>query len=828
MKCFLCKEKSIFYFTVKLLIAHIKSAHVINNIKYFKCIEEDCLQQFSNLYTYKRHIVRVHEKEKNNSKNNTIIEQQRVEIVNSAEYISITEKHLCQDQCSNIIEQNCSIRATSCQQTCISDNYLENLTGLTFVLSLHNNNNFNRKNVLDIIKEIETKVTNPLAGIISKQILPLIENSKNKVLAANILDQIMHPFQSIETEYTFLRELESRGVFKKPIFYTINEEICEIILNHSPTLASNKVTGIIMPLEFQFKKYFESQNILQLTLENTERLSKCPTGSYENLINGEIWKRKIEHFEGKLTIPFVLFFDDFCIDNPLGSHAKEQSVCGVYYTFPTIPKNQISKLNNIFVAGFFKTKDISSHGNFFSIKPFINQIKNLETLGIEIEVGSKIYQIHFILAFVVGDNLGLNTYLGFSPSFNSNFYCRACKRNKSQMQSDIKEYENSLRNIENYITDVIINNEKLTGIKENCVFNEIDSFHVTYNFYFDIMHDLFEGVCKYDLTKILVNYIETSKYFTLDILNYRKQMFDYGETEIGNISPPFVLSTLKRDNLKMTARETMTFVNYLPLMIGDLIPEGDKLWDLLIVLIKIVDIVLLPHINEINIKNLEYLVSKHNSLYMKLFNEPLKPKFHFLLHYPTAIRKCGPLRHLWCMRFESLHKLNKTAAKATNSRVNIPFTLAIKAGLKFSHLLLNQIFFVNELTFQEANLCICNLHLLYKKIDNCSINIHLSEATCAQNVKFRGKTYKKHFYLTKSDRQSVLLYEIEQIILHKSELLFLCRQWYIDHFSEHFQAYIVSTHNNSFSLHHVHEFDGTPIHLHLIKNGKKAFRLKKN
>lgn len=213
-------------------------------------------------------------------------------------------------------------------------------------------------------------------------------------------------------------------------------------------------------------------------------------------------EKKIEIFEGKLSIPYILFLDDFCVDNPLGSHAKDQSICGVYYTFPTIPQHQLSKLSNIFVAGFFKTKDRSLYGNSFSIRPFINRIKNLETQGIKIEVLDKIYHIHFILAFVVGDNLGLNTYLGFASSFNSNYYCRACKRSKFEMQSDITEHENSLRTIDNYTTDIMTNNEKLTGIKENCVFNNIKSFHVTNNFYFDIMHDLFEGICRYDITKI--------------------------------------------------------------------------------------------------------------------------------------------------------------------------------------------------------------------------------------------------------------------------------------------------------------------------------------
>ena len=63
--------------------------------------------------------------------------------------------------------------------------------------------------------------------------------------------------------------------------------------------------------------------------------------------------------------------------------------------------HQQSKLNNIFDAGFLKTKDRSSFGNNFSIKPFINRIKRLESQGMEINVDNKTYHIYFVLAFVL-------------------------------------------------------------------------------------------------------------------------------------------------------------------------------------------------------------------------------------------------------------------------------------------------------------------------------------------------------------------------------------------------------------------------------------------
>lgn len=60
-----------------------------------------------------------------------------------------------------------------------------------------------------------------------------------------------------------------------------------------------------------------------------------------------------------------------------------------------------------------------------------------------------------------------------------------------------------LRTIESYERDVLINDISVTGIKEKCVFHSLNDFHVTTNFAVDIMHDLLEGVCNYDLTTLL-------------------------------------------------------------------------------------------------------------------------------------------------------------------------------------------------------------------------------------------------------------------------------------------------------------------------------------
>lgn len=60
-----------------------------------------------------------------------------------------------------------------------------------------------------------------------------------------------------------------------------------------------------------------------------------------------------------------------------------------------------------------------------------------------------------------------------------------------------------------------------TGIYNESILNPIVSFHVTHNFCVDFMNDLYEGVCDYDMCRIIKYFINSAKLFTLDTLNNR-------------------------------------------------------------------------------------------------------------------------------------------------------------------------------------------------------------------------------------------------------------------------------------------------------------------
>lgn len=66
----------------------------------------------------------------------------------------------------------------------------------------------------------------------------------------------------------------------------------------------------------------------------------------------------------------------------------------------------------------------------------------------------------------------------------------------------------------------------------------------------------------------------------------------------------------------------------------------------------------------------EYLPSRQDCFP----NHPLKPKHHYICHYPELILCFGPLIRLWTLRFESKHThiLNSVLTNDTTSRICLP------------------------------------------------------------------------------------------------------------------------------------------------------------
>ena len=553
--CFVCNLK---LSELEQLFVHLKSVHSIKSNSLYSCCVPNCKQRFSSFRSFSKHMklelqnndqISYNPPSTSINKNNISNNEDKIKFADANESI-----HYASD---NNIQP-------------INLNYL-NDHALQLSLHYYGKINFSRKDATEVQKNISV-LTNCIAKEIESKILtactdPLQIEIKNSLM--KIIDFCKNPFKNIDTEYKFLKHLKSNNLYEKSKIVTINNTIENTVINSSNTIDEKKVKGVLLPLKFQFRKYFELPGVLNSFLDNHNSMKSVT--EFSSFVNSTLWKKKVSLYQDKLVIPYFLYFDDFEINNPLSSHSS--SILGVYYSFPSAPHFLRSNLNNIFVAALFKSKDVKQIGNDRTFYNLIEEINDLETVGIEIQLHNQSLKVYFLLGLVIGDNLGVNCVLGFSKSFSALYFCRFCQNDKTITSKLCTEVIDSLRNKRNYDEDVAKHDFKQTGISEDSIFSTISSFHVVENYAVDMMHDLFEGICVYTMNHVILRLIDLG-YFNLETVNNRKQCFNYGNTEIGNISPPLKLKNVKHIKFKMTASKMQTFIHFFPLIIGDLVPKN--------------------------------------------------------------------------------------------------------------------------------------------------------------------------------------------------------------------------------------------------------------
>ncbi|CAG2215378.1 unnamed protein product [Mytilus edulis] len=99
----------------------------------------------------------------------------------------------------------------------------------------------------------------------------------------------------------------------------------------------------------------------------------------------------------------------------------------------------------------------------------------------------------------------------------------------------------------------------------------------------------------------------------------------------------------------------------LPFMIGDKIPDEDQHWNNFLRLIQITVLVISPIASDDTVNSLTQLIYEHNLNFKELYPDvDFTPKLHFMTHFPDQIKKFGPGRNHWCVRFEAKHNLFKS------------------------------------------------------------------------------------------------------------------------------------------------------------------------
>lgn len=594
----------------------------------------------------------------------------------------------------------------------------------------------------------------------------------------------------------------------QPVEYEVGTTIVNTIVDNILLTEREKVLIECIPLKWSLKILLEIPGMFELLKKYMSVLENEPD-IISNFIQGKLWKKMSENFEAeKLVIPLFVYYDEFETGNALGSHAGMQKIGGVYTQVPCFPPHITSRLSNIVLTSLFYANDRKTFGN----KVFQNLIKELNELntdGLFINVDKKEFKIHFQLALMLGDNLGLNEILGFTGKFSSGRPCRICSASINEIKDMISENKNLLGTVKSYDEDCQLNKPSDTGINEPCVFNNVLGFHVCINVILDIMHDIFEGAANDTMANILQDLIYKQNLFSLEFLNHMLSSFPYGSLESSNQIPLIKKEHIQKNKkLKMSSSEMMCFTRYFSLLVGDKVKKDNTSWKLYIMLRKIIAIVTSPRLVMGHIYQLEILISDFLSLYKFLYGH-LKYKFHNMTHLANILISHGPAVHYWSMRFESKHREHKLTAVTTSNKKNLLKTISIKSLLRLGYMkIANSSMYVDDKLFYQNHRSI-DEQSRRKYFPSCELE---EEIISTNHVSFKGIDYKDDmiFVTEMGDNDLLEFGKIIEIFVRGEHIHLLMQPLSTLCFNEHFYAYHVKERNvcvlkNIFELPNIHQ-----------------------
>jgi hypothetical protein len=304
------------------------------------------------------------------------------------------------------------------------------------------------------------------------------------------------------------------------------------------------------------------------------------------------------------------------------------------------------------------------------------------------------------------------------------------------------------------------------------------------------MHDLLEGVIPLEVKLLLHHAIYKCGALSLVDLNRRIRSFDYGSSRNSKPSSITEVRLKSHDaNLGQRSAQMQTLFLHLPFILADvlhLLPSQN--WHLFLLMRQIVEVVFAPSVLTSELHFLETLIFDHHSLFRIVYpDRRLIYKHHRMIHYPTLIRRSGPLLRMMVMRFEAKHNFFKRLSSIICNFQNITLSLARRHQMahcfKWSSLppLKGSI----EIG-SGKNLSLCDFqyrHLI--PLTAGSVDIFV-----ASRVSAYGQEYKPgDTLLWKLEKELPVFVYVTKIVVWSEKVWFIIKPWFVLGYSETLHCY---------------------------------------
>lgn len=781
--CFLCQSAE--HPNIADLLQHLKDCHgrYLRNDRY-ACSQSQFGRTFKDKYDFSKHIMREHASEIHSScdSSNAYSDIVRPVSGNYHEVMETSDISITDSECGQESDINIDLDVTK-----MAANFIAEAKSKIATLS-------SVQSVIGACQDMFSQAVDYISAMCAS--LQTGQNNCEKWHALfSKLNQLRDPFAGLHTEYAQCNYFVETGVYVEPVAYTVGTKQSFMFEKRCGSTVPSRETVTAQYVSIEETIMALQKNVDLVSLLASQPKQQTEPRLYNDFFDGAHWLSSPLHDEN--VIMLRLYGDDFEPANPLGSRKASYKIGCIYYQFENLATHVLTKTENMFLCLCYHTGDVKDFGWEAILKPLVIELRRLENIGVNLTSrDGNTTNWKVAISVVTGDNLFLHSILGFVESFSAAHPCRHCLVPRAEFQSTFTEIETKLRTSHSYDQAVNVINVTETGIKQNCALNSIENFHAAKNYVQDCMHDIFEGVCAYDMPLICAELI-ARKFMTLQTLNHRVQTFNlgcHGKTD----KPPFIVS-LDVDQLPFDASQSWCFTRILSVAVGDLVPLDDDVWSFYMKLRCIMDLILAPSILESEVEQLSVMITEYLEQRSRLFpSSSIKNKHHHLIHYPSLIRQVGPMVRFWCMRFESKHQRSKRLIHISGNFKNVLKTCASRHQQYVAYNILKRTC-CNETETEIGPGSVVTLSELADGFDiNASLgNVGLHfELFLANWVSVRGITYKPGMCVLSgfdgNDNNPVFL-EVENIFVRDGgQHIWLCgNKLQTRYFDTHYHAWVV-------------------------------------
>lgn len=394
--CFICSS---ILSSINQLLIHLKIYHNLGTQSVYKCNQRGCIRVFQGSEKFRQHLNRVHPipcliHQDNSNSNETIpvfnLSEEVIDTNDGSRYFE------------NIVDTNKIVNNKPYEDVVRN-------SALKFITNLYAKPNVTESLMQEIVDGTTDLFSSGIISNLKTKIMPHLVNCNDSLIAEfeKMFYILENPFLGLKTEYQRIKYFETNNLFFKPQA-VVTGFVCEKkFVSGVERLIMVQVQAHLFPIRENLKRFFELPGVYDTVNQYTSYSEN--SNLLSSFLNGTTWKNIKKEFQSKIVFPIFLYFDDVEMGNPLGSHSGVHKMGCVYYTIPSIPPEYLSSLENIFPAFIFHSSDRGAQkiNNKTMFSSIITELIDLEKNGISICVNLTNINVHFVLALVLGDNLGL-------------------------------------------------------------------------------------------------------------------------------------------------------------------------------------------------------------------------------------------------------------------------------------------------------------------------------------------------------------------------------------------------------------------------------------